>query len=144
MTTVLKLHETPLPLAKAPPRRLAQRSVEPSQACVFIETPRTSGSGSWEVTKPTWQNNRKSNFLTVDTLVTIIGPSDPQVRHRPGPRHVPTDRMSTQLSLHVNYLQLTRTLSAHPQLSFNLCDFTCQQKFQLLRLHVSACYRPAD
>ena len=62
--------------------------------------------GFWEVTKPTWQNNRKSNFLTVDTILTIIGPSDPQVRHRILLRHVPTDRMSTQLSLLVNYLQL--------------------------------------
>ena len=85
--------------------------------------------GFWEVTKSTWQNNIKSNFLTVvDTLLTIIGTSDPQVRHCLGPRHIdlPTDRVSTQLSIHVNCLQLTRTLSAHPQLSFNLCDFTCQ------------------
>ena len=100
--------------------------------------------GFWEVTKPTRQNNRKSNFLTVDTILTIIGPSDPQVRHHLRPRHVPTDRVSTQLSLHVNYLQLTRSLSAHPQLSFNVCDFTCQHKFQPLRLHMPACYRPAD
>ena len=72
----------------------------------LLKPPERQVCGFWEVTKPTWQNNRKSNFLTVDTLLTIIGPSDPQVRHRILPRHVPTDRMSTQLSLHVNSLQL--------------------------------------
>ena len=101
--------------AKTAPRWLAQRSLSnrPRRA-YLLKPPERQVCGFWEVTKPTWQNNRKSNFLTVDTLLTIIGPSDPQVRHRLRPRHVPTDRVSTQLSLHVNYLQLTRTLSAHP------------------------------
>ena len=113
--------------AKAAPRWLAQRSLSNRpRPAYLLKPPERQVCRFWEVTKPTWQNNRKSNFLTVDTLLTIISPSDPQVRHRLRPRHVPTDRMSTQLSLHVNYLQLTRTLSAHPQLSFNLCDFTCQ------------------
>ena len=129
----LKVH------AKAAPRWLAQRSLSnrPMRA-YLLKPPERQVCGFWEVTKPTWQNNRKSNFLTVDTLLTIIGPSDLQVRHRLGPRHVPTDRMSTPLSLHVNYLQLTRTLSAHPQLSFNLCDFTCQHVIaQPIRNHNS-------
>ena len=93
--------------AKAAPRWLAQRSLSnrPRRA-YLLKPPERQVCWFWEVTKPTWQNNRKSNFLTVDTLLTIIGPSDPQVRHRILPRHLPTDRMSTQLSLHVNSLQL--------------------------------------
>ena len=104
-----------------------QRSLSNGPRLVYLlKPPERQVCGFWEVTKPMWQNNRKSSFLTVDTLLTIIGPSNPQVRHRLRPWHVLTDRMSTQLSLQVNYLQLTRALSAHPQLSFNLCDFTCQ------------------
>ena len=100
-TPALEVH------AKAAPRWLAQRSLSnlPRRA-YLLKPPERQVCGFLEVTKPTWQNNRKSNFLTVDILLTIIGPFDPQARHRILPRHVPTDRMSTQLSLHVNSLQL--------------------------------------
>ena len=68
--------------AKAAPRWLAQRSPSNRPRRAYLLTPpERQVCGFWEVTKPTWQNNRKSNFLTVDTLLTIIGSSDPQVRH---------------------------------------------------------------
>ena len=120
----LKLHETPLPLERTL-RHLHggshQRSLSnhPRRACL---NPMTSGMRVLGGKKANMANNRNSNYLTDDTLLTIIDSSDPQVRHRLGPRHVPTDTVS----LHVNYLQLTRMMSEHPELSFNLCDFTCQ------------------
>ena len=68
--------------AKAAPRWLAQRSLSNRPRLAYLlKPPECQVCGFWEVTKPTWQNKRKSNFLTVDTLLTIIGPSDPQVRH---------------------------------------------------------------
>ena len=86
----------------APPRGLAQRSVsnQPMRAYA-LEPLERQVCRFWEVTKPAWQNKRKSNFLTGDTLLTIISPSDPQIRCRFGPRHVPTDTVSIQLSLHL-------------------------------------------
>ena len=107
---------TPCPWKARKGTSKAARQRSPSnrpRRAYLLKPPERQVCGFWEVTKPKWQNNRKSNFLTVDTILTIIGPSGPQVRHCLRSRHVPTHRMSTQLSLHVNYLQLTRTLSAH-------------------------------
>ena len=60
---------------KAAPRWLAQRSLShhPRRA-YLLKPPEPQVCGFWEVTKPTWQNNRKSNFLTVVTLLTIMVP----------------------------------------------------------------------
>ena len=81
--------------AKAAPRWLAQRSLSnfPRRA-YLLKPPERQVCGFWEVTKPTWQHNRKSNFLTIDTLLTIIGPSDPQASSRP-PAHTNRQGVNT-------------------------------------------------
>ena len=116
---------------------LTQRSLSSHPRHAYLlKTPERQVCGFWKVTKPTWQNNRKSNYLAGDTLLTtlltIIGPSDPQVRHPLCPGHVQTNMVST---LH-HYTKLSPT-GMHTVSTFTI-------KFQPLRLHMSACYRPVD
>ena len=129
----------------------SEKSVEQSQACIFIEMPRTPGMWILGGNKANVAKQYKKQFSHRRHPINHYRSLRPtgQASSRPllpppPPRHVPTDRVSTPLSLHVNYLHLTRTLSTHPQLSFNLRYFTCQRKFQPLRRHMSTCYCPAD
>ena len=106
--------------SKAAPRWLTQRSLSHQSRRAYLK-PRTLGGNKANMAK---QQEKSIISQALRHPISHYQPLRPTVQASSGPRQVPTDRLSTQLLLHVNcqciHNQSSTSATRHVIISFNI------------------------